>query len=201
MKCNRWVWWFLAMVVALGSLAALPSGRAIAAPQKALFVIPAKNFRDEEYKYPRQILEQGGVKVTVASTTLKPVKGMLGMVVKPDIPLSKAQADPYVAIVFIGGSGAKQYWDDPVAHRLARQAVAQGKVLGANCIAPVTLAKAGVLKGKRATVWGGVKGMIIRYGAKYVGPGVVRDGKIITASDPAQAKPFGIALMKAIKGK
>ena len=34
-------------------------------------------------------------------------------------------------------------WDDPGAHRIAQEVVAQGKVLAAICIAPVTLARAG----------------------------------------------------------
>jgi len=58
------------------------------------------------------------------------------------------------------------------------------EVLGAICIAPVTLAKAGVLEGKRATVWKSEGETLKEHGADYTGASMEADGKIITADGP-----------------
>ena len=91
----------------------------------------------------------------------------------------------------MGGNGASEYWDDPLAHALAQEAVRLKKVLGAICIAPVTLAKAGVLKGVRATVWASEASQLKFSGAQYTGNPVETDGLIVTANGPAAAREFG----------
>ncbi|MFQ5835431.1 MAG: DJ-1/PfpI family protein, partial [bacterium] len=81
--------------------------------KKVLIIIAERNFRDEELLKPRKILEDRGVKVTVASTSLQDARGMLGATVKPDILLSSVKVQDYDVITFVGGSGASQYWNDP----------------------------------------------------------------------------------------
>ena len=166
--------------------------------KKAVMVIAEKNFRDEELFEPKKILEAEGVKVIVASTSFNTARGMLGGKVKPDMLLSEIKVDDYDAIIFVGGSGASQYWNDSLAHNIAKEAVEKNKVLGAICIAPVTLANAGVLTGKKATVWPSEKGKIEAKGAIYTGESVQIEGKIITAEGPQAARRFGEAIAKAL---
>jgi len=166
--------------------------------KKVVMIIAARNFRDEELRLPREILEGQGAEVTLASTTLDEAVGMFGAKAKPDILLRDVKVEDYDAIIFVGGSGASRYWNDPTAHEIAREAVEQGKVLGAICIAPVTLANAGVLSGKRATIFGSEAGKLKAKGAEYTGAKVERDGKIITGSGPEAAEEFGRAIVKAL---
>ena len=56
--------------------------------------------------------------------------------------------EDYDAVIFVGGPGSSEYWDDPKAHSIAEETVAADKIPGAICIA--SLAKSGVLKGKKA---------------------------------------------------
>ncbi len=169
--------------------------------KRILMIIASSNFRDEEYREPRKILEAQGAKVTVASSTLEGCRGMLGLYVQPDILLNRVKAEDYDGILFIGGSGSSEYWDNKIAHTIAQEAVKQNKVLGAICIAPVTLANAGVLKGKRATVWPSEGPRLRNLGAQYVPSSVQVDGKIVTADGPRSAKAFGEAIVKALAGK
>ncbi|MBC7348303.1 MAG: DJ-1/PfpI family protein, partial [Clostridia bacterium] len=74
------------------------------------------------------------------------------------------------------------------------EAAEQGKVLGAICLAPVTLANAGVLAGRKATVFSPEAKRLEAAGAKYTGAGVEIDGRIVTASGPENAKDFGEAI-------
>ena len=166
--------------------------------KKAVMIIAEKNFRDEELFEPKKILEAEGVKVIVASTSFNTARGMLGGKVKPDMLLSEIKVDDYDAIIFVGGSGASQYWNDSLAHNIAKEAVEKNKVLGAICIAPVTLANAGVLRGKKATVWPSERGKIEAKGAIYTGESVQIEGKIITAEGPQAARKFGEAIAKAL---
>lgn len=166
--------------------------------RKVLMIIAPKDFRDEELKEPKQVLEARGAEVRVASTSVKEAIGMLGFRVKPDLALEDVKIADYDAVVFVGGSGASRYWTDQAAHEMARNAAAEGKVLGAICIAPVTLANAGVLKGKNSTVWPSEKDKLTKQGAKYTGNPVEVDGRIVTADGPTSARAFGEALVKAL---
>lgn len=166
--------------------------------KKILMIIAHQNFRDEEYQQPREILEAAGAQVIVASSSTKKAKGMLGLTVKPDTLLKDVKAANFDAILFIGGSGAKEYWDNPIAHQLAKDAITKDKILGAICIAPVTLAKAGVLKDKRATVFSSTALHLRKQGVKYTGHDVEVDGKIVTANGPAAARKFGEMIVKLL---
>lgn len=174
------------------------NGYAASLNKKALFIIPSKDFRDEEVIQPKDILEANGIKVTVASSTLKECTGMLGMKIKPDTIIDKVDVSDYDMAVFIGGGGASEYWNNRIAQKIAKDTVNSGKVLGAICIAPVILANAGVLKNKRATVWVSEQDLLEAKGAIYTGNAVEVDGNIITADGPHAAKAFAAALVKAL---
>lgn len=166
--------------------------------QRVALVIAADKFRDEEYKIPKELLEQAGMKVVTVSTTLAKVVGKLGMEVQPDILLTDLSLDKADALVFIGGSGTKQYFEDQQAWRLAQEFVAAGRVTGAICIAPVILAKAGVLKGLKATVFPDGAAELTKAGADYTGAIVEVDGKLITGNGPEAAESFGKRLVELL---
>lgn len=167
--------------------------------KKALLIIARQNFRDEELFAPKQVLEQNGYKVVIASSSLGEAKGKLGGKIKPDILLENAAVSDYSIIAFIGGPGAQEYFDSQAAHRIAREAYNNNKVLGAICIAPSILARAGVLDGKKATVFDSEAMTLKSKGAIYTGKDVEVSGKIITANGPHAAKMFGEALVEADK--
>lgn len=180
---------------------AAPTVSPAAGKGQVLMVIAPRDFRDEEYARPREILESAGYAVTVASRSRETARGMLGMRVQPDLLLSGARAADYDAVVFVGGSGAQTYWDDPEAHRLAREAAEGGKVVAAICIAPVILARAGVLEGKQATVFDppSLCAELTAHGATCTGASVQRDGRIVTASGPQAAEDFARSILAALE--
>ena len=159
--------------------------------KKILFVIAPSNFRDEELFDTKKILSEQGAEIKIVSTTIDSICGMLGRAVKSEGLIANEKADNYDCIVFVGGSGAKVLWNNSDAHRLAKNAVESGKIVAAICIAPVILARAGILKNCDATVFSSAKGELIKAGAKYSDSAVVRCGNIITANGPSAAKEFG----------
>jgi protease I len=167
--------------------------------RKVLMVIAPENFRDEEYMYTREELERTGADVQVASTKTTTVRGMFGKTVTPDLKLEQVKVDNYDAVIFVGGTGAAVYFNDDRALSIARDAFDKGKKTCAICIAPVILANAGVLKGKRATVFDGdYVGMLEGKGATYTGKPVEVDGNIITANGPAAARDFGRTIAREL---
>lgn len=168
--------------------------------KKALLIVAHEGFRDEEYEQPRQVLEENGVEVVVASSSLSEARGRFGAVAQPNLLVSQAKAEDYDAIVFIGGPGSSEYFDDPAALKLAQDGVRLDKVVAAICIAPHTLANAGVLEGKKATVFSSEIEAIKAKGAVYTGADLERDEDIITACGPEAAKKFGQAIVDALSG-
>ncbi|MDI6825706.1 MAG: DJ-1/PfpI family protein [Candidatus Aenigmarchaeota archaeon] len=165
---------------------------------KVLMIIAPKNFRDEELFNTKEELESSGNDVTIASTATNTATGMLGGTVTPEMTIDEVNVDDYDAIVFVGGSGSSIYFNNSKAHEIAKNAHRKGKVIGAICIAPSTLANAGILKGKRATCWSSERGNLRAKGAIYTGNSVEKDGKIITADGPSSARNFGREIAKLL---
>lgn len=166
-----------------------------------LYVIAKNGFRDPEYFVPKNVLKTAGHAVVTASNGEKSdlAQGAEGGVAEIDIAVRDTRAGDYDAVVFAGGPGALQNLDNEESYRLVQETVKEGKLLGAICIAPVILARAGVLKGKKAVVWSSaddVSGIdeIKKNGAEYVDEPVVQDGSLITARNPRAAQEFGEAL-------
>ncbi|TSC80673.1 MAG: protease I [Candidatus Peregrinibacteria bacterium Gr01-1014_25] len=165
--------------------------------QPALIILAQNGYQDKEYAGTRKGLEEGGFSIVVGSTAAGACRGKLGGSEQATVALKDVRVGDYDRIAYIGGPGAAAYAKDPEALRIARETVAAGKVLGAICIAPTILAAAGVLKGKKATVWNedGQQSQVLRdAGATYTGEPVTVDGRMVTADGPASAEVFGKTL-------
>jgi protease I len=158
---------------------------------RVLMVVAPERFRDEELFDTRTVLEASGHAVVVASTRVGECPGSRGGHVLVEAEITDQGAADFDAVVFVGGGGSKLLWRDEDAIRLAREAAADSKILGAICLAPVILANAGVLRGRRATVAGTEARTIEAEGATYTGPGVTVDGNIVTANGPKSSTLFG----------
>jgi len=162
-------------------------------------VIAHNNFRDEEYTATRKKLEENDVKITVASTVQKDdAYGSQGMTVQPDMLIDDVNPDDYDAVVFIGGTGASQYWHDVKAHNIATSAFKKEKLVAASSHAVVTLAVVGLLKDKRVTGHVAIYEKLKVQGAQYTGRKLEIDSNIITSTGANAAKEFAEAVVKAI---
>lgn len=169
-------------------------------------IIAPENFRDEELLEPKSYFESKGYSVKIASTRKGECKGMLGAQVKAELALNDIKTNDYDVIIFVGGAGTPLVRKEKKAEEIAKEAVENGKVVAAICWAPTILAKAGVLRGKMATVWAGPDsefGMMTtdylkKEGALYQKQPVVVDGKIITAEGPHAAKKFAEEIAKLL---
>ena len=170
--------------------------------KKALLIIANRDFRDEEYFIPKQILEDNGIKTKTASNEKGTAIGRFGGEAEIDLSLSEVNVNDFDAIVFVGGSGATELLDNEISYNLAKEA-SKSKILAAICIAPVILANAGVLDKRKCTVWSSdvdksaVK-IIKQKGGEYIKNGIIIDQNIITGENADFAELFGKAILKAL---
>ncbi len=167
--------------------------------KKVLLVVSPKDFRDEELFETKEVLESNGALTTIASRQTGTITGMLGGKAEATVALDSVSVAQFDAVVFVGGQGSATYFDDATAQRIAKDAVSQGKVVAAICIAPSILANAGLLQGKSATAFSSEADNLRQRGANYTGESVTVDGKIITADGPSSAKQFGQEIAKALE--
>ncbi len=173
---------------------------------QVLMAIAFKGFRDEEYLQPKKVLEQAGFSVATTSLKMGTAEGTYGTTVIIDTDITKVDPTNYLALVFAGGEGMAKELDNPLFQKLAQDFVRAGKPVAAICIAPDLLAKAGILKGKKATVWSSSLykqsiTILKEGGAIYEDRSVVRDGNIVTANGPEAATEFGEAIVNLLQEK
>ena len=168
---------------------------------KVLMIIPPERFRDEELFQTREELINAGHNITIASTHMGICCGSRGGEAEAEITLEAVSVKDYDGVVFVGGGGSKLLFNNPTAQGIARDMFQQGKVVAAICLAPVILAKAGILQNKKATVVGTEAKTIGDLGAIYMGPGVYTDGKIVTGNAPKASHLFGKTIAEVLSGK
>jgi protease I len=156
-----------------------------------LMVIPPERFRDEELFETRFALEGAGHTTRIASIRKGFCPGSRGGSAKAELALADVKPADYDGVVFVGGGGLRLLWDNPEAIGVASEMNRTKKLVAAICLAPVILANAGVLRGKRATVSGTEANTIVAKGAIYTGPGMTVDGNIVTANGPKSSRVFG----------
>ncbi len=167
---------------------------------KAVLVVAKNGFRDEELFHPKEELEKAGIKTAIASSSRGDCFGKLGGMAVAEMALGEVRPEDFDVIVFVGGPGAVQYFNDRIALGLAKKFMDAGRVVAAICIAPNILANAGVLNGVKATCFPDPEGKenLKEKGAKYVDAPVVAEGRIITANGPGAARDFGKKIAEAV---
>ncbi|MDI9644426.1 MAG: DJ-1/PfpI family protein [Candidatus Verstraetearchaeota archaeon] len=168
---------------------------------KVLIVVAEKGFRDEEFDIPYKAFKAAGHDVTVASTGPGFAEGKLGMRIKPDTTVDSVDPSGLDALVIAGGPGSPAYlWANKRLHELIRSVAGRGGVVAAICLAPVALARAGVLVGRNCTVYRTPESVreMEAAGGKLQKDHVVVDGRLVTGDGPEAAKPFAEAILKLL---
>jgi len=171
--------------------------------QKRAVIITAEGFEDEEVMYPIMRLKEEGFTVDIATKDAKLVNGRLNFPLElmvryygELVDAKKLEAEKYDLVLLPGGFEAP----DRVRQisevlEFVRKMYDQKKIVAAFCHGPWVLISAGLLKGKRATGYVGIKDDIINSGAVYVDEPVVEDGNMITSRHPRDIGAFMKALL------
>lgn len=158
-------------------------------------VLLADGFEEIEAVTIVDVLRRGQIAVTTASLGGKHVKGSHDIVIEADALLERVSVKDYDALVLPGGPASKTLRQDARAQALIQQAAREGKLVAAVCAAPTALEAAGVLRGKRATVYPGNQ----LPSAELVEQAVVEDGNVVTSRGPGTAMAFALKLVERLK--
>jgi len=169
---------------------------------KTVLVLLAEGCEELEAVTVIDLLRRAKIEVTVAGLDDKPVTASRGTRLIPDCSLDTARARTYDMVVLPGGlPGADNLAADARVMALLKKMAQAGAFTCAICAAPVVLAKAGLLAGKRATSYPGCIEALNMPGVKSTGEAVVRDGAIITSRGPGTAMDFALELIEALLDK
>ncbi|MAF85589.1 MAG: DJ-1 family protein [Dehalococcoidales bacterium] len=160
----------------------------------------AEGFEEIEFSTIVDILRRAGMEVTVAGLTEGAISGAHSVRVTPDTLIDEMSADDFDVIVLPGGNpGYTNLGNSEKVLKLVRDMHNRNKYVTAICAAPSVLAKAGVIQGKRATIFPGMEDTLT--GAQHSKDRVVIDGRIITSQGPGTAMEFAIKLAEVLAGK
>ena len=159
--------------------------------KSAVLIIAQKDFRDEELFETRQALLGRKVAVAVAAPTRHAAIGVAGSDVQPDLAIREVEVRAFDALVFIGGIGSHDYFQDPIARKLIHEFTKAHKIVAGICDASSILANAGVLLGKRVTGFHTQEKNLVSRGAEYTGMPVEVDGLVVTGRDRYCSRQFG----------
>lgn len=172
---------------------------------KRVVIITAEAFEDEEVMYPIMRLHEEGFTVDIATKDAKLVVGRLQFPLElmvryygKLVDAKKLNTEDYDMVLVPGGFEAPdRVRQIPEVLSFIQAMYKEGKLVAAFCHGPWVLISAGLLKGKKATGYIGIKDDIINAGAEYIDEPVVTDGTIITSRHPRDIGIFMKALLAA----
>lgn len=160
----------------------------------------ANGFEEIEALAVVDILRRAGVEVVTAGLQRGPVESARQVIVNPDSSIESVHPADFAMIILPGGQpGTDNLNADRRIHALLREFAAKDKMIGAICAAPIVLAAAGLLHGKRATCYPGYSDRLT--GAIFEDKPVVCDGKILTSQGPGTAIRFGLEIALRLAGR
>jgi 4-methyl-5(b-hydroxyethyl)-thiazole monophosphate biosynthesis len=147
------------------------------------------------------LLRRAGQDVETAGLEEGVVTASRGTRLVPDITLDEALERDYDMVVLPGGQpGSNNLADDPRVRTLLDRVVDQGGHAAAICAAPLVLARAGLLRGRRVTAFPGVLEKESLAGVEITREDVVIDGPVVTSRGPGTAMDFALALIERLAG-
>jgi len=167
---------------------------------KSVLIPLAPGFEDLEAVTLIDLLRCAGVEVVTAGLQTGLIEGSHGVRVQPDASLDEAMTRNFDMIALPGGMpGAEHLKNDARVQALLQRLGRAGKYTAAICAAPMALAAAGLLEGKRATSYPGFLENLPNTIA--LPDAVVVDGKVATSRGPGTAMDFALTLIELLVGR
>ena len=166
-----------------------------------VYMLLGTGFEETEAIAPLDLLRRAGLEVMSVGVNGKVVYGSHNIGIEADILLSEMDLTDLDMIILPGGlGGVTSVRASGEAMNALRFAWENGKFVAAICAGPTVLADLGITSGKQATCFPGCEdGM---GDAKLIADAAaVRDGRLITGTSAGCAIPFGLELIKALKGE
>ena len=169
-----------------------------------VLIVATDGFEEWELFGPRQILQERGAEVLLASPKRDPIQATVhddpGKTIRPDLTIDEANADNFDALILPGGvRNPDQLRGHGDVIALVRRFAEQGKPVAAICHGPWLLVEADLLRDRTATAWPSIRTDLRNAGALVVDEAAVTDGNIVTSRNPDDVEPFTDAVIGLIE--
>lgn len=169
-----------------------------------VLIVATDGFEEWELFGPRQILQERGAEVVLASLKLDPIQGTVhddpGKTIRPDMIVDDARADDFDALILPGGvRNPDQLRMHGNVIGLIRMFAEQDKPIAAICHGPWLLVEANLVDGRTVTSWPSIRTDLRNAGANVVDEPAVTDGKVVTSRKPDDVEAFADALIGLIE--
>jgi len=172
--------------------------------KKNVAIFIEEGFEEVEALAPVDLLRRAGAEVVLVSKNGRvPVKGRCGIEVIAENDYSVLEATQFDLIIIPGGNGGVEVLrGDPNVHRVVRNQLQSGRIVGAICAAPIVLREAGLLENREITSYPGARGELEKVsGLRYSENRVVEDGNLVTSRGPGTAIEFALSLIRTLYGE
>jgi protease I len=169
-----------------------------------VLIVATDGFEESELFGPRQILQDRGAEVVLASLKRDPIQATIhddpGKTIRPDLTVEQARASDFDALIIPGGvRNPDQLRMHPEVVALVGDFARAGKPIAAICHGPWLLVEADLLRGRTATSWPSIRTDLRNAGANVVDLPAVTDGNIVTSRKPDDVEPFTNALIALVE--
>ena len=173
-------------------------------PDSRVLIIATDGFEEWELFGPRQILQQRGAEVVLASPKRDPIQATVhddpGKTIRPDLTVDEALADDFDALILPGGVRNPDHLrTNARVIQLIKDFAGQGKPVAAICHGPWLLVEADLVRGRKATSWPSIRTDLRNAGADVVDEPAVTEGNIVTSRNPQDVEEFTNALIDLIE--
>lgn len=159
----------------------------------------AEGFEEIEALAVVDVLRRAKIEVIIAGLLPGPVTSARNISILPDTTIDTINSAGFDMIILPGGQpGTDNLNADSRIHRLLAEFSTAGKLIGAICAAPIILAAAGLLTGKRVTSYPSYRDRL--NGATYDDRSVVTDGNLITSQGAGTAISFALTIVTRLSG-
>lgn len=160
-------------------------------------------FEQVELTGPRDALQQAGVRTVLVSPNEGEVHGMhhdrRGDAFKVDVPLARADAQDYDALVLPGGTfNADTLRMSEAAQRFVQAFDDARKPIAVICHGPWLLVSAGLMEGRMLTSWPSLQDDIRNAGGTWLDREVVVDTNWVSSRKPDDLPAFNRELLAAL---
>ena len=165
---------------------------------KNILIITADKCDDSEVLYPYYRMIEEGFKVTVASFERKTVNAKYHFSVNADISVDEISVPEYDGLILPGGTAPEKLRQSKAVIDAVKAFDAGKKPIAAICHGQQILISAGILKGRKATCYPGIKDDLFNAGAVYEDKPVVIYKNLVTSRRPEDLPFFAKAFLSII---
>jgi protease I len=170
----------------------------------SILIIATDRFEESELFGPKEMLEERGAQVALASLDRTPIQATVhddpGRTIRPDLTVDEVAVGDYDAVILPGGLGnPDRLRREAKVITIIRAFAEAGKPVASICHGPWLLVEADLLRGRKATAYRSIWTDLRNAGATVVDEAAVTDGNIVTSRKPADVPDFVEAVIALVE--